>query len=117
MVEVVAADGEAVAVAAEQKDVQVGPGQADTGGQWDSATMDEVGAVAVDEIGEARGAADARKGDDFFVLDLAFLEDFVIAGEDGEIAATRTPRRVIGGEFLVILLVSSLLEGRLVCRS
>ena len=62
------------------------------------AAVNEVGAVAVDEIGKARGAADAGEGDDFLVLDLAFLEDFVIGGEDGEVAAAGTPRRVIGGD-------------------
>ena len=36
--------------------------------------MDEVGAVAIDEIGEARGAADAGEGDDLLVVELAFLD-------------------------------------------
>jgi hypothetical protein len=60
--------------------------------------MDEVGAVAINEIGEARGAANAGEGDDLFVIELAFLEDFVIAGEDGKVAAARTPGGVIGGD-------------------
>ena len=54
VIEMVAADGEAVAVAAEEKDVQVGPGQADAGGERDGAAVNEVRAVAVDEIGKAR---------------------------------------------------------------
>ncbi len=98
MLEVVAADGEAVAVAAEEEDVEVGAREADAAGERDGAAVDEVGAVAIDEIREARGAADAGEGDDLLVVELAFLEDFVVAGEDGEIAATGTPGRVIGGD-------------------
>jgi hypothetical protein len=60
--------------------------------------MDEVGAVAVDEVRKARGATDARESDNLFVIELAFLEDLVIAGENGEVAATGTPGRVIGGD-------------------
>ncbi len=37
-------------------------------------------------------------GDDLFVIELAFLEDFVIAGEDGEVATAGTPGGVIGGD-------------------
>ncbi len=54
VIEMVAADGETVAVAAEEKDVQVGPGQADAGGERDGAAVNEMRAVAVDEIGKAR---------------------------------------------------------------
>ena len=54
VIEMVAADGETVAVAAEQEDVQVGPGQADAAGERDGAAVNEVRAVAVDEIGKAR---------------------------------------------------------------
>ena len=50
----VAADGETVAVAAKQKYVEIGPGQADAGSERDGAPVNEVGAVAVDEIGKAR---------------------------------------------------------------
>jgi hypothetical protein len=32
------------------------------------------------------------------VIDLAFLEDLVIGGEDGKVATTRTPGRVIGSD-------------------
>src|SRR4029077_10682713 len=93
----VAADGETVAVAAEEEDVQVGPGQADATRERDGAAVNEVGAVAVDEIGKARRATDAGEGDDLFVLELAFLDHFVEGGEHGEIATPGTPGRVIGG--------------------
>ncbi len=110
----VAADGEAVAVAAEQKDVQIGPGQADATGERDGTSMDEVGAVAVDEIGKARRAADAGEGDDFLVRNLAFLEDFVIAGENREIAAARTPRWVIGGDGFLGQFLAGFFDGQCV---
>ncbi len=94
----VAADGEAVAVAAEEKDVQVGPGQADAGGERDGAAVNEMRAVAVDEIREARGTTDPGEGDDLLVIELPFLDDFVIGGEHGEVAAAGTPGRVVGGD-------------------
>src|SRR5256885_1189795 len=104
VVEMAPADRETVAVAAEQKDVEIGPGQADPTGIRDGAAVNEVGAVAVDEIRKARGTTDSGNGDDLLVIDLAFLEDLVIGSEHGEIAATGTPGRVIGryrllGEF------------------
>src|SRR5437763_15805973 len=58
VIEMVAADGETVAVATEQKDVQVGPGQTDTAGERNGATVNEVRAVAVDEIRKARRTTD-----------------------------------------------------------
>jgi hypothetical protein len=95
---VVTANREASSIAAKEEDLQVGPGQTDTRGKRDGPAVDEVSAVSINEIGKARGAANAGKGNDFLVLDLAFLEDFVIAGENGEIAAAGAPRRVIGGD-------------------
>jgi len=55
-------------------------------------------AVAVDEIGKARRTTDPSEGDDFFVIELAFLEDFVERSEHREIAAAGTPCREIGGD-------------------
>ena len=43
-----------VAVAAEEKDMEIGPGQADAGGERDGAAVNEVGAVAVNEIRKTR---------------------------------------------------------------
>src|SRR5947199_175149 len=77
VIEMVATDGEAVAVAAKQKDMEIGSGQADAGGERDGAAVNEVGAVAVDEIGKTRRATDPGESDDLFVIELAFLEDFV----------------------------------------
>src|ERR1051326_3280679 len=93
----VAADRETVAVAAEQKDVEIGPGKADAAGERNGAAVDEVRAVAIDEIGKARRTTDARKRDDLFVIDISFLENLVERREHGEIATARTPGRVMGG--------------------
>ena len=50
----VAADGEAVAIAAEEENVQVRSGQADAGRKRDGAAVNVMRAVAVDEIGKTR---------------------------------------------------------------
>src|SRR6476660_44087 len=54
MIEMVAADGETVTVAAKQKDMEIGPGQADAGSKRNGAAMNEVRPVTVDEIGKTR---------------------------------------------------------------
>src|SRR6266699_1379115 len=95
VIEMVAADGKPVAVAAEQEDVEVGPGQADATRERDGATVNVMRAVAVDEIGKARRTTDPGEGDDLFVIELPFLEDFVERSQHSEIAAARTPWRVI----------------------
>ena len=50
----VAADRETVAVAAEQEHVEIGPGETNAGGERDRAAVNEVRAVAVDEIRKTR---------------------------------------------------------------
>ena len=77
MIDVVAADGEPIAVPAEQKHMQVGPGETDSRREWDCATMNIMRAVTIDEIRKARRTADACKGHDLFVFDVAFFENFV----------------------------------------
>src|SRR5204862_5758061 len=69
VVEMVAADGETVAIAGEQKDVQVRPGQTDPAGERDGAAVDEVGAVAGDEMWEARRTTDPGEGAGPFVIE------------------------------------------------
>ena len=54
MIEMVAADGKTVAVAPEEKNMQVGAGQADAGSKRNGAAVNEVRAVTVDEIGKTR---------------------------------------------------------------
>src|SRR5437762_9407956 len=98
MIKMVAADGEPVAVTAEQKDMKIGAGEADARRQWDCAAMNVMRAVTVDEIRKARRTTDSGEGDDLFVIELAFLEHFVERSQHSEIAATGTPCREIGGD-------------------
>ena len=63
--------------------------------------MDEVESVPVDEVREARRTPDPGNGDDFFVGDLEFLENFEEGGEDGKVTAAGAPGRVVGGKFLL----------------
>src|SRR5439155_15267257 len=98
VIKMVAADGEPVAVAPEEEPVEGGPGEAGAASEWNGAAVNVMRAVAVDEIGKARRTTDPGEGDDFFVFELAFLEDFVERGQHCEIAAAGTPCRVIGGD-------------------
>ena len=94
--EVITADGEAIAVTAKHKNMQIIAAEADTGGKRQGAAVNIVTAVRVDEVGEAGGAADAGKRDDFFLRVIKFLENFIKRGEHGEIAAAGAPRGVVG---------------------
>src|SRR5260370_4128641 len=98
MIKMVSTDGEAVAVAAEQKYVQIGTGETDAGRKRDGATVNVMRAMAVNEIGKARRTTDPGEGDDLFVIELALLDHFVERSEHREIAAAGTPRREIGGD-------------------
>src|SRR5207244_10833976 len=62
VIDMVPADGETVAVATEQEDVEIGPGEADAGRERDGAAVDVVHAVAVDEIRKARRTTDPGEG-------------------------------------------------------
>ena len=54
VIEMVAADRESVAVAAEQEHVEIGPGETDAARERDRAAVNEVRAMAVDEIWKTR---------------------------------------------------------------
>ena len=60
--------------------------------------MNVVSAMRVDEIGEARRAADPGEGDDFFLRIVQLFENFIKRSEDGEITASGAPRRMVRGE-------------------
>src|SRR5262245_27845595 len=63
--------------------------------------MEKVRAVRVDEIRKARRAANAGNAGDFLVRNLPLLHHLEINGENGKIAASRAPRRMIGDEFFL----------------
>lgn len=56
--------------------------------------------MSLDEIGKPAGATNARNGDDVFVPDAGTLHEFEVNGQDGKVAATGTPSRVISCQFL-----------------
>jgi len=56
------------------------------------------------------------EGDDLLVIELPFLDDFVIGSEHGEIAAAGTPGGVIGGDgFFGELFADRFGRGRYCC--
>ena len=74
----VAADGERVAVATEDEDVEVGPAQRNAAGEGQGATVNEVRAVRLHEVGEAAGTADARHSGDLLVMQFALLDQLEV---------------------------------------
>ena len=63
--EVIAADGQAVAVAGDHPDVEIGAGEFQAGGEGRRAAVDGVEAVGVHVVREPAGAADAGDEDGF----------------------------------------------------
>lgn len=63
--------------------------------------MDEVNAVGVHEIGEARGAANAGYDADLLMRNAEFLDDIEKGSENSEVATSGAPSRVIGFELLL----------------
>src|SRR5262245_34674726 len=108
----IAADRKSVAVATEEEHVKIGPGETNPARQRDGATVNKVCPVAVDEIREARRTTDSGKRDNLFVLEIAFLEEFVKRGEHSKVATTGAPRRVVGGDCFLGQFLA-----RLRCRS
>ena len=99
--EMIAADGEEVAVAAKHKHVQVGPRKRDAAGEGQRAAMDIVRAVGLHEIREAARTADAGDGGELLLPQLALLDHLEVKRQHGEIAAAGTPGRMVGGDFLL----------------
>ena len=114
--EMVAADGEGIAVPAEHEHVQVGTRERNAAGERQRATVDEVDAVRLHEIREPAGAADAGDGGDLLVDQLALFNQFEIQGEHGEVTAARAPRRVVGGDFFFGQALAFLRGGRIAGR-
>ena len=101
VVQVIAANGKRIAIAAEHEHMQVGAAQRNAAREGQCAAVDEMRAVRLHEIGEAARAADARDGRDLLVPYLALLDELEVKREHGEITAAGAPRRVIGGDFLL----------------
>ena len=101
VVDVVAADGKGVAVAAKDENMQVRARKRDAGCKGKRPSVDVVHSVRLDEVGKAAGTTDAGDCGDFFVPDFSLFNQFEVKGEDGKIAASRTPSRMVGGEFFL----------------
>ena len=102
MGKMVSADGEGIAVAAKDKEIEVLPTHRDASGKGQGAAVDEMDAVALHEVGEAAAATDAGDSGDFLVMDTAVLDELEVECEHGEIAATGTPRGVVGGKIFFL---------------
>src|SRR5436190_20228455 len=63
--------------------------------------MDVMGAVGLNEIGKAAGAADAGYSGDLLMPHLALLNQLEVKRKDREITTTGTPCGVIGRDFLL----------------
>src|SRR5207248_6794983 len=78
VIEMVAADRERVAVAAEDEEVQVGPTQGNAAGERQCAAVNVMHAMGLDEIRKAAGTTDAGDGRDLFVPELALLNQLEV---------------------------------------
>ena len=100
MVEVVASDRKGIAVAAEDKHIQILPRECDTGGKGQRAAVDVVCAVCLHKIREPAAAADAGHGGKFLVMQATILNELEVQRQHGEVAAAGAPRGLVGDEFL-----------------
>ena len=89
--EVVAANAEAVAVAARDQHGHAVVGQLQAGGHRQRTAMQRVHAVGVDEAGKVRRAADAADRGDLVLGNLQLDQRLLHRSEHAEVAATRAP--------------------------
>jgi hypothetical protein len=85
--EVVAADGQGVAVAGDHPHGQITPGGGQPGGDGGGTAVDGVHAVGVHVVREAGGAADAGDEDDVLPGQAEFGHEALHGGQDGVVAA------------------------------
>ncbi|MDB6130526.1 MAG: hypothetical protein JWM04_1633, partial [Verrucomicrobiales bacterium] len=100
VVDMVATDGEGIAITAEDENMQVRTAEGNAAGEWQGATVNVVGAMSLHEIRESAGTANAGYSGDIFMPDLALFNQLKVEGKHTEIAATGAPGGVIGGDFL-----------------
>ena len=79
--EMIAPDGEGIAITAEGEDVQVGAGQGNAAGKGQRAAMQEVRAMGLDEIRKPAGTADPGNGGDLLMPQLALFNQLKIKRE------------------------------------
>ena len=93
--QVVAADREAVAVAGDDPDLQIGPHGLEAGRHRRGPAVDRVHAVGVHVVREAARAADAGDEHDLLAGDAEGGHHLLHLGEDRVVAATGTPADVL----------------------
>src|SRR6266498_1365700 len=101
MIEMIAAYRKRVAVTAKHEHMQVGTAERHAAGEWQGAAVDVMHTVRLDKIREAAGATDPGDGRNLLVPQLALFDEFEVKSQYGEIAAARTPGRVVRGEFFL----------------
>ncbi len=95
--QVVAADGERVAVAGHDPDAEVLAAGRETGRDGRGAAVDGVHPVGVEVVREPRAAADAGDEDGVLALDAQGGEELADGGEDGVVAAAGAPADLLVG--------------------
>src|SRR5205085_575711 len=100
VVEMVASNGEGVAIAAKNKNMQVGTADGNARGKGQSAAMKVMHAMGLDEIRKPARTANAGNGGNLFMPKLALFDQLEIEGENRKVAAARAPGGVVGGNFL-----------------
>ena len=99
--QVVAADGQGVAVTGDDPHREVLAARGQAGGDRRGAAVDRVHPVGVEVVREARRAADARDEDDVLALEAELGQEALHGGEDRVVAAPGAPADLlVGGEVL-----------------
>lgn len=93
--QVVSADAEAITIAGDDPDREVGIGDFHAGGDSGGAAVDGVKPVGVHVIGESARAADARNDHEVFTRNAEFRQRALERVEDGVIAATGAPADIV----------------------
>ncbi len=95
--EVVAADGQRVAVAGDDPHAQVAAGGGEAGGDGGGAAVDGVHPVGVHVVREAGGAADAGDEDDVLPGQAQLRHEALHGGQHGVVTAARAPAHLLVG--------------------
>src|SRR6185437_10854179 len=93
--QVVAADGQCVAVAGDHPHAQVGAGGGQAGGDGGGASVDGVHPVGVHVVGEAAGAADPGDEHDVLPRDTQGGHQALDRGQDRVVTTPRTPTHLL----------------------
>ena len=102
MDEVIAPDGERIAVTRHDPNVQVGPRRRDAGGDGRRASMNGMNAIGVHVVHEPSRAPDAGNEHDALGRNPQLGQEPLHRGQDGVVATAGTPPNLlVGGEVLL----------------